>query len=52
MFTRYDKAGAAVIGGAISAILGAVTDLDGEALAAIGTLITTALVWLIPNKTA
>lgn len=50
MFTKYDKAGAAVIGGAITAVLGEFTELSPEALAAIGTLITTALVWLIPNK--
>lgn len=50
MFTKYDKAGAAAIGGAITAILGAVTDLPPDALAAVGTLVTTALVYLIPNK--
>ena len=50
MFTAYDKAGAAAIGSAITAVLAAVTDLSPEALGAIGTLVTTLLVFLIPNK--
>lgn len=50
MFTAYDKAGAAAIGTAITGILGAVTDLPPEALGAVGTLVTTLLVFLIPNK--
>ena len=51
MFTQYDKAGAAAIGTAVTGLLAAVTTLDPEVVAAIGTLITSGLVWLVPNKT-
>jgi hypothetical protein len=52
MFTAYDKAAAAAIGAAVTSIIAAVTTLDSEVVAAIGTLVTTGLVWLVPNKAA
>ncbi|MEO3429753.1 hypothetical protein AAFN88_12885 [Pelagibius sp. CAU 1746] len=50
MFTAYDKAAAAAIGTAATTVIAALTTLDPEVVGAIGTLITTGLVWLIPNK--
>ena len=50
MFTAYDKAGAAAIGSAVTAVLTALTDLPEDAVLAVGTLVTTLLVYLIPNK--
>ena len=50
MFTAYDKAAAAAIGTAVTTVVAALTSLDGEVVGAIGTLITAALVWLVPNK--
>ena len=51
MFTAYDKAAAAAIGTAVTTVIAALTSLDGEVVGAIGTLVTAALVWLVPNKT-
>jgi hypothetical protein len=52
MFTAYDKAAAAAIGTAVTTLIAALTDLDGEVVGAIGTLLTAGLVWLVPNKSA
>ena len=50
MFTKYDKAGAAAIASALTAVIVAFTNFDPETVAAIGVLITTGLTWLVPNK--
>lgn len=50
--TKFDKTTAAVISGAIVAIVGSVFAVDPQILAAAQTLITAALVWLVPNKGA
>jgi hypothetical protein len=50
MFTAYDKAAAAAIGTAVTTVIAALTTLDPEVVGAIGTLVTTGLVWFIPNK--
>ena len=50
MISKYDKAGAAAIGAALTSVLAAMTNLDPEVIAAIGTLVTAGLVWLVPNK--
>lgn len=52
MFTRFDKAGAAVIAGAVTSVLAYFTTLDAEIIGAIGTLLTGGLVYLVPNKEA
>lgn len=50
MFTRYDKAGAAAIAGAVTTIVGVlIPDIDAEVLAAGGTLLASVLVWAVPN---
>jgi hypothetical protein len=49
-FTAYDKAAAAAIGTAVMTVVSAFTTLDPEVVGAIGTLVTTGLVWLVPNK--
>ncbi|MEQ8356747.1 MAG: hypothetical protein RH942_14485 [Kiloniellaceae bacterium] len=50
MFTAYDKAAAAAIATAVTTVIAALTPLDGEVVGAIGTLLTTGLVWLVPNR--
>lgn len=50
MFSHFDKAGAAAIGAAITAVIAAMTTLDPQAVAAFGVLITAGLTWLVPNK--
>lgn len=50
MFTAYDKAAAAAIGSAVTTVIAALTSLEGEVIGAIGTLLTAALVWLVPNR--
>ena len=50
MFTAYDKAAAAAIGTAVTTVVAALTTLDPEVVGAIGILVTTGLVWLVPNK--
>jgi hypothetical protein len=50
MFTAYDKAAAAAIGAALTTVIAALTTLDSEVVGAIGTLLTSGLVWLVPNK--
>jgi hypothetical protein len=52
MFTAYDKAAAAAIGAAVTTLVAAVTTLDSEVVGAIGTLVTSGLVWLVPNRAA
>lgn len=49
-FTRFDKAGAAAIGAAVTTVIGTLTSLDPETVAALGILITAGLTWLVPNK--
>ena len=46
----YNKATAAVLAGAVVTLVGAFATVDGETLGAIQTLLTAALVWLVPNE--
>lgn len=46
---RYNKTSAAVLSGAVIAVIGAFVELPAETLAAIQTLITAVLVWAVPN---
>ena len=46
----FNKATAAALSSAATALLVAYTDMPTEAVAAVGTLVTTFLVWLVPNK--
>lgn len=50
MLTKYDKAGAAAIGAAITTVIATMTTLDLETVAALGTLITVGLTFIVPNK--
>ena len=50
MFTKYDKAGAAVIAAAIGSLLSHFLDLDAEMAAATVTVLTGILTWAVPNK--
>ena len=52
MFTKFDKAGAAAIGAAITALVTAFTTLDPATVTQIGVVITTFLTWLVPQKEA
>lgn len=52
MFTKYDKAAAGAISAAATGVIAALTDLDPEVVASIGTLLTAVLVFLVPNKVA
>ncbi len=47
---EFNKATAAVVAGAIAAVAGALSTLDPELIGAIQTLLTAALVWLVPNR--
>ena len=47
----FNKATAAAITSAVTALLVAYTDMPTEAVTAVGVLVTTLLVWLVPNKT-
>ena len=49
---KFNKASAAVISGAIIAVIGAVFQIDIEILASVQTLITAGLVLLVPNAAA
>lgn len=52
MFTKIDKAIAALLGSAltIAAAFGLNLDIDPEVVGGIGTAITTIIVYLVPNK--
>ena len=50
MFTRYDKAGAGVLGSGLGAVIGHIAGLDEATSAALVTVITTLFVFLVPNK--
>lgn len=47
---NFNKATAAAISSAVTALLVAYTDMPTDAVAAVGVLVTTLLVWLVPNK--
>ena len=51
---KFNKATASVVGGAVTTVIGSLfPDLGADVIGAIGTLITSALVFLAPaNKTA
>lgn len=46
---KYNKATAAVMSGAIVAVIGTWLEVDAKTLSALGVLITSLLVWLVPN---
>ncbi len=48
--SRLNKTTAAVISGAAVSIVGAFFDPGPDILAAVQTLLTGALVWLVPNR--
>lgn len=50
MFTRYDKAGAAVIAAAVGSVVSHFMGLDAEMAAALVTVLTGVLTWAVPNK--
>ena len=53
MLSRFDKAWAATVGGAITTIIGATfPELGTELVGAAGTVVTGILVWLVPNRAA
>jgi len=47
---RFNKATAAAISSAVTGLLATLTDLPPDAVAATGVLVTTLLVWWVPNK--
>ena len=47
---RFNKATAAVVSGALVTLIGAFVALDREVLGAAQTLLTTLLVFLVPNR--
>ena len=49
---KYNKATAAIMSGAAVALIGAWLEVDAQTLSAVGVLITTMLVWLVPNVSA
>jgi len=46
---RYNKATAAAISSALTGLLATLTDLPPEAVSAVGVLVTTVLVYWVPN---
>lgn len=50
MLTQYRKSLVAIIGAVVSILAINGVDLDPELVAAITTLLTASLVWLVPNK--
>ena len=46
----FNKATAAAITSAVTALLVSYTDMPAEAVSAVGVLVTTLLVWLVPNR--
>lgn len=50
--TRFNKASAAAVSGALVTLAGAFVALDGELQGAAQTLLTALLVYLVPNKEA
>lgn len=51
MISRFDKAAAGVIGGAVAAIIGVLADLSPEAVVTLSGALSGLLVWAVPNKT-
>ena len=49
---KLNKTSAAVVGGAIMAVIGAFITITPEIASAIQTLAVAGLVWLVPNDTA
>lgn len=47
---KYNKATAAILAGAIVAVVGGFFALDAELLAAIQTVLTAVLVYAVPNQ--
>jgi uncharacterized membrane protein len=49
---KLNKTSAAVVGGAIIAVIGAFIAITPEIASAIQTLVVAGLVWMVPNDTA
>ncbi len=49
---KFNKATAAALAGAAVTVIGALVVLDGELQGALQTVLTAALVWLVPNREA
>lgn len=49
MFTKYDKTAAAAIASAATGLIGALTTLSPEVVAAIGVILNSLAVFLVPN---
>ena len=47
---KFNKTTAAVVAGAVVTLIGAFVAVDAEVMASIQTVLTAALVWLVPNK--
>ncbi len=47
---KFNKATAAVVAGSVVTLIGAFIVLDPDLQSAIQTVLTAALVWLIPNR--
>ncbi len=47
--TKFNKTTAAILGGAMAAILGAFLPLDPNVVASVEVVVVAALVWLVPN---
>ncbi len=52
MLSRYDKAGAGVLGSGLGAVVGYCAGPDEATTAAMVTVLTTLFVFLVPNKEA
>lgn len=50
--SKFNKATAAVLAGAVVTIIGAFVSIDPDVMASIQTVLTAALVWLVPNGEA
>ncbi|WP_179954058.1 hypothetical protein [Denitrobaculum tricleocarpae] len=49
MLTKYDKAAAAAIASAMTGVIAALTTLDAEVVAALGVILNSLAVFLVPN---
>ena len=48
--SKLNKTTAAVVAGAVATLIGAFVAIDAEVMASLQTVLTAALVWLVPNK--
>ena len=50
MFTKFDKAGAAAIGGGLGVVIGTAFGLDAEVTSAVTVILSAILTYFVPNK--